>query len=142
MKPISNVAIRAIKEALVRLAARPGGRLTVTRLAAEAGVSRATLYRAPELLRRLHDLNAAEGKGPVPAPDRIRELEVLVAEMKGRESDELRTLRAANRHMAQHIQALSLLVRDQQRRIGLLQPEASPSEPLRVVPLAGRDVPR
>ena len=143
MKPISSVTAQAIEKALARLAESPGsGKLSAARLAGEAGVSRATLYRAPELLRRLRDLNVAEDKKPVTAPDRIRALEVLVAEMKGRESDELRSLRAANRHMAQHIQALSLLVRDLNRRIGQLQAEASPPDPPRVVPLAGRDKPR
>lgn len=143
MKPISSVTAQAIEKALARLAENPGsGKLSAARLAAEAGVSRATLYRAPELLRRLRELNVAVRAVPPIAADRVRELEALVARMKGQESDELRTLRTANRHMAQHIQALSLLVQDLNRRIGQLQAEASPSGPPRVVPLAGRGKPR
>lgn len=143
MKPISNVSAQAIEKAIARLMENPGsGKLSATRLAAEAGVSRATLYRAPELLLRLRDLNAADRKEPLPRTDRVHELEALVARMKGQESDELRSLRSANRNMAQHIQALSLLVRDLNRRIGQLQEEASPSGRPRVVPLAGRDKPR
>ncbi|MGV1954164.1 hypothetical protein ACQZ5G_11370 [Agrobacterium sp. 22-214-1] len=141
MKPISNISAQAIEKALARLAGSPEtGKLSAARLAAEAGVSRATLYRAPELLRRLRELNAGR-EAPLTRTDRVRELEAAVAQMKGHESDELRSLRAANRNMAQHIQALSLLVRDLNRRIGQLQAEASPSGSPRVVPLAGRDKP-
>jgi hypothetical protein len=143
MKPISSVSAQAIEKALARLAENPGsGKLSAALLAAEAVVSRATLYRAPELLRRLRGLNAADREAPLTRTDRVHELEALVAQLKGHEADELRSLRAANRNMAQHIQALSLLVRDLNRRIGQLQAEASPSEPLRAVPLAGRDTPR
>lgn len=118
MKPISSIAVQAIEEALARLAVHPGsGKLTAARLAAEAGVSRATLYRAPELLRRLRALEVADVVESRTAADRIGELEALVVALRGCESDELRALRAANRHMAQHIQALSLLVQDQQRRL-------------------------
>jgi hypothetical protein len=55
--------------------------------------------------------------------------------LRGRENDELRDLRSANRNMAQHIQALSLLVREQEQQIAKLQRE--PSESARVVPLVG-----
>jgi hypothetical protein len=55
--------------------------------------------------------------------------------LRGRETDEMRELRAANRNMAQHIQALSLLVREQEQQIAKLQLELSGSA--RVVSLAG-----
>lgn len=143
MKPISSVTAQAIEKALARLAENPGsGKLSAARLAAEAGVSRATLYRAPEALRRLRELNVTVCEVPLAPTDRVHELEALVAQMKGQQADELRSLRATNRNMAQHIQALSLLVRDLNRRIGQLQAEASSSDPSRVVPLAGRDKPR
>ncbi|MCR5857375.1 hypothetical protein [Mesorhizobium sp. J428] len=94
MKPISSIAVQAIEEALARLAVHPGsGKLTATRLAAEAGVSRATLYRAPELLWRFREPNAVDREEPLTATDRIRELEALVAVLRGCESDELRELR-------------------------------------------------
>ena len=73
---------------------------------------------------------------------RVHELEALVAQMKGQQADELRSLRAMKQNMAQHIQAFSLLVRDLNRRIGQLQAEASSSDPSWIVPLAGRDKPR
>ncbi|MPZ31043.1 MAG: hypothetical protein GEV13_08605 [Rhodospirillales bacterium] len=115
MKPISKNATQAIEEALTRLVANPGsGKLTAARLAAEARVSRATLYRARELLQ-LRALEVADVVEPRTAADRIGE--ALVVALRGRESDELRELRAANRHMAQHIQALSLLAQDQLRRV-------------------------
>lgn len=138
MKPISKIAAQSIDAALSRLAANPGREeLTVARLAIEAGVSRATVYRAPELLRRFRALEVVDVAEPRTAADRIRDLEASIATLKGRESDEVRELRAANRRMAQQIQVLSLLVREQQHRIERLQAEPSPSAPFRVVPLAG-----
>ncbi len=68
-------------------------------------------------------------------PDRIGELEVEIATLRGQESDEMRELRAANRNMAEHIQALSLLIREHEQRIAKLQLELS--ESARVVPLVG-----
>ncbi len=49
----------------------------------------------------------------------------------------MRDLRAANRNMAQYIQALSLLVREQERQIAKLQLQLELSESERVVPLVG-----
>ena len=70
-------------------------------------------------------------------PDRIGELEAEIATLRGRESEEMRDLRVANRNMAQHIQALSLLVRDHEQRIAKLQHQLELSESARVVPLVG-----
>ena len=67
--------------------------------------------------------------------DRIGELEAEITALRERESDEMRELRAANRNMAQHVQALSLLVREHEQRIAKLQLELS--ESARVVPLVG-----
>ena len=50
--------------------------------------------------------------------DRIGELEAEITALRERESDEPRDLRAANRNMAQHIQAFSLVVREQDPRHG------------------------
>lgn len=71
----------------------------------------------------------------LPNPDRIGELKAEIAISRGRESDEIRGLQAANCNMAQHIQALSLLVREQEQQIVKLQLELSQSA--RVVPLVG-----
>jgi DNA-binding transcriptional LysR family regulator len=65
-----------------------------------------------------------------------RQLEAEIASLRGRETDELRTLRTANRHMAQRIQALSLLVGEQERKIAQLQAVPSLPGSARVVPFA------
>ena len=139
-KPIGVAAYAAIEAAMARLLARIDGpaTLTMARLASEAGVSRATLYRAPELLDRfraaLEERNR-DNTTALASPDHIGELEAEIATLRDRESDEMRDLRAANRNMAQHIQALSLLVREQEQQIAKLQLELS--ESARVVPLVG-----
>lgn len=139
-KPISAAAHAAIEAAMARLLATADDRatLTIARLASEAGLSRATLYRAPELLGRfqaaLKQCNADRATA-LAVPDRIDELEAEIAMLRGRETAEMRELRSANRNMAQHIQALSLLVREQEQQIAKLQLELSGSA--RVVSLAG-----
>ena len=139
-KPISTDAYAAIEAAMARLLASSDdrGTLTIARLASEARLSRATLYRAPELLDRFRaalEQRNRDNTTALPSLDRIGELEAEVATSRGRESDETRDLRAANRNMAQHIQALSLLVREQEQQIAKLQLELSQSP--RVVPLVG-----
>ena len=138
-KPIGVAAYAAIEAAMARLLARIDGpaTLTMARLASEAGVSRATLYRAPELLDRFRaalERRNGDNTTALASPDHIGELEVKIAILRDRESDE-HDLRAANRNMAQHIQALSLLVREQEQQIAKLQLELS--ESARVVPLVG-----
>ena len=139
-KPIGVAAYAAIEAAMARLLARIDGpaTLTMARLASEAGVSRATLYRAPELLDRFRaalERRNGHNTTALASPDHIGELEAEIATLRDRESDEMRDLRAANRNMAQHIQALSLLVREQEQQIAKLQLELS--ESARVVPLVG-----
>src|SRR5216684_3195309 len=111
---------------------------TIAHLASEAELSRAMLNRVPELLDRFRaalEQHNGDNTTALPNPDRIGELEAEIALLRGRESDEMRDLGAANRNMAQHIQALSLLVREQEQKIAKLQRE--PSESARVVPLVG-----
>ena len=74
-----------------------------------------------------------EVKRPPSGADRVHQLEAEIAALRGRETEELRTLRSSNRNMAQQIQALSLLVREQKQRIARLQ--AEPSESGRVATL-------
>lgn len=129
-KPVSAAACAAIEAAMARLLARSDDRasLAIARLASEAGLSRATLYRAPELLGRfqaaLKQYNPDRAT-PLAITDRIGELEAEIAVLRGRESGEMHELRAANRNMAQHIQALSRLVREQEQQIAKLQLELS-----------------
>src|SRR5713101_4989928 len=139
-KPISADAYAALEAARARLLATADDRatLTIARLASEANLSRATLYRAPELLDRFRaalEQRNRDNTTALPNPDRIGELEAEIATLRGRESDEMRDLRAVNRNMAQHMQALSLLVREQEQQIAKLQLELS--ESARVVPLVG-----
>ena len=139
-KPISAAACAAVKTAMARLLASSDDQatLTIAGLASEAGLSRATLYRAPELLDRFRaalEQRNRDNTTALPSLDRIGEPEAEIATSRGRESDEIRDLRAANRNMAQHIQALSLLVRDREQQIAKLQLELSQSA--RVVPLVG-----
>jgi hypothetical protein len=139
-KPISATAHAAIEAAMVRLLAKIDDRatLTIARVASEAGLSRATLYRAPGLLDKFRaalEQHNGDNTIALSSTDRIGELEAEIATLRGRESDEMRELRAANRNMAQHIQALSLLVREQEQRTAKLQLELS--ESARVMPLVG-----
>lgn len=138
-KPISTAAASSIEAAISRLMSSGDvqATFTIARLASEAGLSRATLYRAPELLERFRTAMASherEMKSPPPSTDRVHQLEAEIAALRGRETEELRALRTANRQMAQRIQALSLLVGEQERKIAWLQAEP-PSPGLgRVVP--------
>jgi len=139
-KPISGAAYAAIEAAIARLLSTVDDRatLTIARLASDAGVSRATLYRAPELLDRFRaalEQRNRDDETALPNPARLNQLEAEIATLRGRESDEMRDLRFTNRNLAQHIQALSLLVREQQQQIAKLQLELS--ESARVVPLVG-----
>jgi AcrR family transcriptional regulator len=140
-KPISAAAASSIEAAISRLMGSGDvqATFTIARLASEAGLSRATLYRAPELLERFRIAIAShqrEVKSPPSPTDRVHQLEAEIAALHGRETEELRALRSSNRNMAQHIQALSLLVRQQQQRIARLQ--AEPSESGRVATLVAR----
>lgn len=130
-KPISAAAASSIEAAISRLIGSGDVQtFTIARLASEAGLSRATLYRAPELLVRFRTAVASHPRGvksPASSADRVRQLEAAIAALRGRETEELRALRSSNRNMAQHIQALSLLVRKQEQRIVRLQAESSES---------------
>jgi hypothetical protein len=57
-------------------------------------------------------------KSPPSSTDRVHQLEAEIAALCGRETEELRALRSSNRNMAQHIQALSLLVRKSNGLLG------------------------
>ncbi|WP_425988476.1 hypothetical protein [Afipia sp. DC4300-2b1] len=93
-KPISAAA-SSIEAAISRLMGSGDvqATFTIARLASEAGLSRATLYRAPELLERFRiaiALHQREVKS-LPSPtDRVHQLEAEIAALSGRETDELR----------------------------------------------------
>jgi hypothetical protein len=76
--------------------------LTIASLASEAGLSRATLYRAPVLLDRFRtplEQHNGNNTTALSNTDRIGELEAEITALRGRENDELRDLRSANRNM-------------------------------------------
>ena len=138
-KPISAATASSIEAAISRLMGSTDAQatLTIVRLASEAGVSRATLYRAPELIERFRTAIASfqpEMKNPLSSADRVSQLEAEIAALRGRETEELRAMWSSNRNMAQHIQALSLLVGEQERKIAWLQAEPPSPGLARVVP--------
>jgi AcrR family transcriptional regulator len=97
-KPIGAAAYAAIEAAMARLQARidDPATLTMARLASEAGVSRATLYRAPELLDRFRaalERRNGDDTTALASPDHIGELEAKIAILRDRESDEMHDLR-------------------------------------------------
>lgn len=121
--PIGADTEHALRDAMKRLLAGQAniahGRLSVAGLAAEAQVSRATLYRAPHIVAQFHEAIAKRGL------KRSARNGAQSTATRSDESDELRELRALTRTMAQHIQALTLLTVEQKRRIEALS--ASPA---------------
>ena len=107
MKPVSRTTEQALRAALARLASgnalQTDGRLTVANLAREAGVSRATVNRAPSILSDLQDMAKAQkpkGAEHPPCP-KVHE------ERSQREIDDL---------VAQHVQVRALLSRSDESR--------------------------
>lgn len=117
MKPVSVQTETALRAALVRLVerrpTRTNGRLSVANLAREAGLARATVYRAAAILAELNALQSVGRSRPTP-PERG----VLKAE---------RTRQKAEHLQAQHLQVRALLARAESRR----QAAASNIHPLR-----------
>lgn len=119
----------ALKAAAQRLlAVQPGAdgaRLTVARLAKEAGVSRATAYRAADIIRMFRaELRSRNGTGAAAA-----------ASKKTSAYGEIRELRATAHAMAQRIQVLTLLAAEQERKIAALHDELSRRGGAAIVPL-------
>lgn len=130
MKPISTKTKAALFAARDRLlagkATKSDGRLTIANLAAEAGVSRATVYRAPNLARSFQATATSRNRRSQAKPARrIAALEAELAAAHAREAEELRDLRALNNILAQQVQALTLKTIEQQRHIAGLQSELS-----------------
>ncbi len=111
----------ALRAAMARLlagqAATTDGRLTVTNLAAEAGVSRATANRATVLLKEFQAAVRAL-RGTAPCPPREAG------------ATELQVAREATHVLAQQVQALAIWTREQQRHIAALEAKLAPADPL------------
>lgn len=90
---------------------RSDGSLTAASLAREAGVSRATAYRAAEILERFRQSVDERDCAPdVPATlrERIRELTGELREARRARHEEIADLRRSVDVLAQHVQVLTL----------------------------------
>lgn len=116
---VSPITEQALRSALGRLASgtaqRCDGELTVSNLAREAGVSRATANRAAEVVAELHrrrsapPVEGAEGNQRAETlRERIRHLEAELASAKRSVRAEDGELRRRTALLAQQVQALSL----------------------------------
>ena len=132
--PKSEAALRAGMARL--LDGRPeriDGALTVSNLAREAGVSRATANRAIDLLA---EFRAAEVRHRRSSPQALKErVRFLEAELRAVRGAEMTELRALTRTLAQHIQVLTLQVAERDEVIVGLQNELARSNEAKVVPL-------
>ncbi len=112
---------------------RTDGALTVSNLAREAGVGRATANRAVDLLAEFRAAEARHRRSsPQALKDRVRSLK---AELRAVRGAELAELRALTRTLAQHIQVLTLQVAERDEVIAGLQDELARSNEAKVVPL-------
>ena len=90
---------------------RTNGQLTVSNLAKEAGVSRATANRAEGVLAEFHHRTIALGETPEKLPglrDQNRELEHRLAQVTTEKNQIIGELQATVTLLAQQIQALTL----------------------------------
>ncbi len=90
---------------------RTNGQLTVSNLAKEAGVSRATANRAEAVLADFHNRTIALAETPEKLPglrDQNRELVQRLAQMRTEKNQIIADLQATVTLLAQQIQALTL----------------------------------
>ena len=132
--PKSEAALRA---AMARLLdgrpERTDGALTVSNLAREAGVSRATANRAVDVLAEFRTAEARRRQSsPLVLKGRIRALEAELRAVRGAEMAELRALA---RTLAQRIQVLTLQVAERDAVFEGLREELARSGNTRVIPL-------
>ncbi len=130
----------ALRAAMARLLdGRPehtDGALTVSNLAREAGVSRATANRAADLLA---EFRAAEVRHRQSSPRALKErVRALEAELRAVRGAEIAELRGIARTLAQHIQVLTLQVAERDAVIAGLRDELDRSREAKVVPLRHR----
>ena len=132
--PKSEAALRAgMARLLDGRPERTDGALTVSNLAREACVSRATANRAIDLLA---EFRAAEVRHRRSSPQALKErVRFLEAELRAVRGAEMTELRALTRTLAQHIQVLTLQVAERDEVIVGLQNELARSNEAKVVPL-------
>ena len=114
----------ALKIAMERLltgkTAHTDGRLTVANLAREASVSRATAYRCPDVIQAFQkEIKNRNGRQSASTAQRskIAALNAELAALQTRAREDRRAAEAMINAMAQRIQALTLLAREQERQI-------------------------
>lgn len=127
----------ALRAAMARLLngrpERTDGALTVSNLAREAGVSRATANRAVGLLAEFRAVEARHRRSsPRALKERVRALE---AELRAVRGAEIAELRGCARTLAQHIQVLTLQIAERDAVIEGLRQELARSGNARVVSL-------
>ncbi|TQK43158.1 hypothetical protein FBY35_4609 [Streptomyces sp. SLBN-118] len=135
---IHSALIQAMDRLLAGTPQRSDGSLTVATLAREAGISRASAYRAGEaleLFRQRIDEHSSGPDVPTTLRERIRELQGELREARRARHDEISGLRRSVDTLAQHVQALTL---DNQRlRAELVRKGTITSLPTATAPSAG-----
>ncbi|MCX4581893.1 hypothetical protein [Streptomyces sp. NBC_01481] len=134
MTPAAQTALdQAAQRLLAGCSQRSDGSLTVAALAREAQVSRATAYRAGDVLqafRQRVDERSGDPDIPVTLREQIRELQGEVREARRARHEEITALRRSVDALAQRVQGLTL---DNQR----LRAELARQGTLAVLPTAG-----
>jgi ABC-type phosphate transport system auxiliary subunit len=112
---VSLTTERKLRDAMDRLcngtSQRTNGQLTVSNLAKEAGVSRATANRAEAVLAEFHNRIIAFQETPEKLPglrDQNRELERRLAQVTAEKNQIIADLQATVALLAQQVQALNL----------------------------------
>ena len=112
VSPRTEQKLRAAMDRLCNgTSARTNGQLTVSNLAKEAGVSRATANRAEAVLAEFHNRTIALQETPERLPglrDQNRELERRLAQVTAEKNQVIAGLQATVTLLAQQIQALTL----------------------------------
>jgi len=145
MKPISRATERSLQEAMERLLkGRPqktDGRLTVTNLAMEAGVGRATAHRAPHVLAAFKDA-ARKSDGARWASSslkgRVKTLSVKLAATRATMRADVGELQGAVETMAHHIAVLTLQLEERERKIERLTDQLARQPGATVIPIGRR----
>lgn len=150
MKPVSAASELALRQAMARLLsghpAKTDGRLTVSNLASEAGVSRATANRASVILATFREAVRKSDCGRFAAVSlrgRINGLETKLASSRADARHNTIALQATIETMAQHILVLTAHLHEQDRLIAKLREELIHREGAAIIPIHGKqDRPR
>jgi len=145
MKPISAASEAALRDAMKRLLdGRPqttDGRLTVTNLAEEAGLGRATVHRAPHILATYRKA-ARKSDGARWASSslkgRVKSLTAKLATTRADMRGDIAELQSAVETMAHHIAVLTLQLDEKDREIARLTEAFARQSGATIIPLGRR----